>query len=431
MPRVMRRDRRFHGRAGASGARLFLLLICLTVVGCAQSGRLETSSVSRIVGPENALVLPPPGGPAVLGIVERTFANAVQQDISLSTSARAAGQNLIRVQFFGPVDGMAAGDTRLANRPLGQSDFAAEFRELLPGVPMKTSPYYVQNRYGPFGYAVGASSAGDLCLYAWQRIRAPDMASTLFSKQGTIQLRLRLCEAGVSEETLLSVMYGLSINAFFKSGSWNPYGDPLPPPETLGRPGAPIYPGGEAGFTPVLSGVAAAPTRDAAPRAAVRRVVAPAAVAVPVVQTIPSPDAAPGTRPLNTAPIDPSVYAPVPSPDAAGAVAAPLPQAANDAAEPAAQAPAPGRTEAPADPSTRPAAGPATGPVTPRVVTPPRPTASSPSSSFSTAAPGAPAVAVFPRVPSPSSVLPMPLGLPRCPDGSVRSAAGACPAAAD
>ncbi|WP_197312320.1 cellulose biosynthesis protein BcsN [Methylobrevis albus] len=425
----MRRDRRVHGRTGASGAWLSLALICLTIAGCAQSGRLETSSVSRIVGPENALVLPPPGGPAVLGIVERTFANAVQQDISLSTTARAAGQNLIRVQFFGPVDGMAAGDTRLANRPLGQSDFAAEFRELLPGVPMKTSPYYVQNRYGPFGYAVGVSSAGDLCLYAWQRIRAPDMSSTLFSKQGTIQLRLRLCEAGVSEETLLSVMYGLSINAFFKSGSWNPYGDPLPPPETLGRPGAPIYPGGQAGFTPVLTGVAAAPPADSAPRAAVRRSAAPAApVVMPVVQTIPSPDAAPGTRPLATAPVDPSIYAPVPSPDAAGAVAAPLPQAATDAAEPAARAPALQRTLVPAGPSARPAAAPAA----PRVVTPPPLTPLAPSApASSSAAPGAPAVAVFPRVPSPSSVLPTPLGLPGCPDGAARSATGACPAAAN
>lgn len=77
---------------------------------------------------------------------------------------------MLRVQLFGPVDRKAAGQTELRAGFLPPSNIGTEMRQLFPGVRMARSPYYVQNRYGPFGYAVGRSSSGDTCLYAWQRL---------------------------------------------------------------------------------------------------------------------------------------------------------------------------------------------------------------------------------------------------------------------
>jgi hypothetical protein len=220
--------------------------------------------------------------------VERRYANATEQNIALATSASTHGQNLLRVQIFGPVDRVLAGESSLSNDPLPVDDIDEEIDDLLPGVRMTRSLYYAQNRYGPFGYAVGRGAGRDLCLYAWQRIASS--SASAFGRQGTIQIRLRLCEAGASEEKLLSVMYGLSINAFFKSDVWNPYGKPPPPPDSLGRLGDEIRPVDYRGFARVLPspaatrpGTATEPVRPAepAPRAPLPTAPSSARVIVP------------------------------------------------------------------------------------------------------------------------------------------------------
>ena len=266
------------------------------LAACAGGTGVVVPSVWRSVPAETAYVVPSPGGPAIVGVKERRYANATQQDIALATTSELPGQNLLRVQFFGPVDPAAAGSTSISDTPLAAADISSEMRSQLPGVPMRRSTYYVQNNYGPFGYAVGAAGDSELCLYAWQRIRSVGRQTTLIRNKGTVQLRLRLCQTGATEQQLLAFMYGFSISGSFSDVSWNPYGEPASPPQTLGRPGAPIFPNVPA----PAEAAAEAPAVQASAPVVVRRpartevTAAPEPLPAPVGPVVPPP---PGAAP--------------------------------------------------------------------------------------------------------------------------------------
>jgi hypothetical protein len=221
----------------------FVITAALTGCGAREGVRLSDTAVT--VPSETAFALPPPSGPAVVNIVERRFSNSTQQDIFLFTSASTPGQNVLRVQLFGPVGLQMDGQKALGNSSIQASEIVREMRRELPGVALVQSPLYLQNNYGPFSYAYGRGHGNDACLYAWQQIRSPEEARTVFQNRGTIQVRLRLCEDGASEEKLLSTMYGYTIRAAFNVPGWNPYGEPPSVDPTLGRTGNPIYPKSE------------------------------------------------------------------------------------------------------------------------------------------------------------------------------------------
>jgi hypothetical protein len=269
-------------------------VLCVLAAGCASSSGLIRHSTSATVAVTDALVIPAPGGPAVIAVVERPYANAIRQEIALSSNGRTPGQNSFTVTAFGPTDSTIS--NQLPNPPLLMSDISREMIEAFPGVAMQPASAYVQNKYGPFGYAIGEAGGGELCFYGWQRLRAPDFSSTVFSGQGTLSIRLRLCDRGASEETLLGVMYGYTITASFDSASWDPYGMPVGPDEALGRVGAPTYPLGAGGFVTVVDdspqGPAPVAAARPAPAAATR---APAELARPplVDVVVPPPPAVP------------------------------------------------------------------------------------------------------------------------------------------
>ncbi|SDP89485.1 Cellulose biosynthesis protein BcsN [Phyllobacterium sp. YR620] len=285
--------------------RTSCLILLLLVGGCASGGPPQILASTRTVDAQQAYALPPPGGPSIISVVERSYNNAVQQEILLATSARTPGQNVLRVQLFGPVKANLSGGDTLRDRQLGTTNIDRELRGTLPGVPMHRSPNFVQNRYGAFGFASGHSRSGDTCVYAWQRIRPPETQSRWFTGRGSIQIRLRLCDSRLTEEQLLAFMYGFTINAAFNNYSWNPYGEPAGVPENLGRPGANVFPTGP----------------DMQPSAALMPPPAPQPVAVAPKRRA-QPPAAPAveTRPARPAPIGPIV----PPPPVSGA-APPMP----------------------------------------------------------------------------------------------------------
>jgi hypothetical protein len=213
----------------------------LLLSACAAPTDLQRSSLSERSGATQAIAVPPPGGPTIVDVVERRYANAIQQDVILSASSAVSGQNLLRVQLFGSV-GTEGGQSTLSNLPPTEGTVRREMRTAIPGVAMQISPLYAQNSYGPFGYAVGRSGR-DLCLYAWQRIRGPERAAP-FGTRGTIQTRLRLCQAGASEHQLLAVMYGYTITTSFGFDGWNPFGAAASPDPRLGTTGSQIFPVG-------------------------------------------------------------------------------------------------------------------------------------------------------------------------------------------
>lgn len=216
-----------------------MILPLMLATGCATGPAVTRHALATSTEATSAFALPPPGGPAVISVIERSYANAIQQDIVLASDTAVAGQNMIRVQMFGQM-GQVSATTRASDPILATADIGRELRTLFPGVAMRRSPLYAQNGYGPFGYAVGRHPAGDMCLYGWQRMTSAKQAGP-FSPQGSIQVRLRLCQSGATERSLLAVMYGYTINASLPGG-WNPYGSAPDPDPRLGRTGQPIYP---------------------------------------------------------------------------------------------------------------------------------------------------------------------------------------------
>ncbi|MBB3161948.1 hypothetical protein FHS25_002397 [Rhizobium laguerreae] len=307
-----------------------LLAVTGMMAGCTSTGGVRQPSAPEAVAPEKALVLPPPGGPSIVSVVERKRGNGVEQTISLFTSSSVPGQNSLKVEFFG-ASGANPGAGNAGFSKINESGIAREVARSAPGVPMATSATFLQNAYGPFGYASGRNRAGDTCLYAWQQIRSSTAANTLARNFGMIQLRLRLCDARASERQLLGIVYGYTVTGTFDGELWNPYGNPPPADVALGRTGAPIYPD-EGGFraSPMPIGYEPAPASVTRPRAVVRSAstaqpaqgVAP--VPAPIGPRVPLPGEAPQTsaRPAAAvAPIEQSVRAigvTVPSPDCIG-----------------------------------------------------------------------------------------------------------------
>ena len=113
----------------------------LALAGCGGGPGVTRHALSGSVEPTKAFALPPPGGPAVTGVIERTYSNAIQQEIVLASDTAVSGQNMIRIQIFGRM-GQGAGTSRAGDPFLAASDIDRELRAYFPGVAMRRSPLY-------------------------------------------------------------------------------------------------------------------------------------------------------------------------------------------------------------------------------------------------------------------------------------------------
>ncbi|WP_243369541.1 cellulose biosynthesis protein BcsN [Microvirga solisilvae] len=224
----------------SKAARTAVLALPLLASACTTRSELGYATLANEVPATRAIIVPPPGGPSIVAVLQRNFQNGVSQEIALSTASLTPGQNAFYVSLATGSTPQSEIDDVLSLPPLAQDRLQKEMDERLPGIEMLTSLVYVQNKYGPFGFATGRSASGDVCLYAWQRIEPNEPA--VFVPGGTISVRLRLCDAAATQEQLLRSMYGFTISAYYMSGSWNPYGSPPPVPAQLGAIDAPIYP---------------------------------------------------------------------------------------------------------------------------------------------------------------------------------------------
>ncbi|MCB4771914.1 cellulose biosynthesis protein BcsN [Ancylobacter sp. Lp-2] len=271
------------------------------------------------VDTSQALVLPEPGAaPRVLSVLQTAYSNAIMQEIILETNSSARGQNAFHVTFFGPVERVRAGSYSRSDDFLNEEALEEEMEKQLPGVTMHTSNYFVQNRYGPFNYAMGRGGAGEICMYAWQRIQSRVPVYRLVRDSGVLSVRLRLCQKGASEQDLLRVMYRYSINGYFLPRGWQPYGRPMGEPEGLGRIGGPLaYPTGVQGNGTVLDGwMGPEPAAAPAPRATARRYGSRVEQPEPVEQPSAYDPVTDGYTPAAGYPV-------VPPPDTSGAAATP------------------------------------------------------------------------------------------------------------
>lgn len=224
-----------------------VLIVAFMVSGCAypfaRRADPQTATLVRELPPESALVLPPPGGPAVISVLERRYANAIEQSILLANDSAAPGENRIDAVFWGPADAQnVPADNRLKLDHSTVRDIQLEMIEAFPGIAMQVSTFYAQNGYGPFGYAVGRGPGRSTCIYAWQRVEPPRNRFGEPAGAGAIKLRVRLCRGNSSEEALLRVLYGITISGYYLPASWNPYGPAPAAPAQLGGLGAPMLP---------------------------------------------------------------------------------------------------------------------------------------------------------------------------------------------
>jgi hypothetical protein len=234
---------RFTGRRSGLAVLLAGSLAAM-LAGCGAGVREDPRIATErsAVTADQSFVSLPAGGPAILGVIEKRYSNAIMQKTILSNSSHFQGENYLTVVLFGDVKLTTNGANSWPDDFITPSLIASETRWALPGLALKPSPYFAQNKYGPFGYATARTASGDICLYAWQRI-ARHQGRMFIGETGSISVRLRLCGGrSTSEAALLSVMYGFAIDAYFLSWRWNPYGAPPPVSKTLGELNAPIVP---------------------------------------------------------------------------------------------------------------------------------------------------------------------------------------------
>jgi hypothetical protein len=225
------------------------VLAALGLAGCMTAGP-RVMTVRSEVAPVESFARLPVGGPAIITVLERRYRDAIVRESILATNSRVSGQNFLTVTLYGPVGYVTVDDNALGPESIEPTQIRREFGWYLFGVPMQTSLIYVQNKYGPFGFATGVDRSGDRCLYAWQHIERP-----LFLDAGAVGIRLRLCSTKATEQELLSVMYNFDIVGYLPSPLWNPYGKPPRVASNLGGLSAPVEP-----QLPVTT-VAAAPPR--------------------------------------------------------------------------------------------------------------------------------------------------------------------------
>ncbi|NGP17803.1 cellulose biosynthesis protein BcsN [Devosia chinhatensis] len=215
--------------------------------------------------------------------------------------------------------GSDGSESGLRDIPFTQVNLTEEALAAWPNTGMAVSPFFVQNAYGPFGYAIGKPGNGDTCIYAWQRI-APALKPSGAIDRGAVTIRLQLCQQGASEQQLVEVMYKLRLDASL-----------FPPgraPLAIGAINAPIRPVGAGGFAEVIPTAAPVAAPAARPRAATVRAVATPAVTTTPAVVVPTPAAGapivpppPASGSSSTTPSGPIV----PRPPATSSVIVPAP----------------------------------------------------------------------------------------------------------
>jgi hypothetical protein len=205
---------------------LLLSLVALGGAGCASQPDVVRFSVVESVPVSQAAIFPPPGGPAIATVLQRTNPDGMQQSILLATSSATPGDNYFKIRLS---SGAVADVKDPDPRPIrSAADLDRELLAAFPDVRMAPSATVLQNAFGPFSYASGNGAAGEACLYAWQQIAASDDQKAPLTSRGGIQIRFRMCDGQRSERDLLMVMYGFTITAAVNSKGWNPYGMTLP-----------------------------------------------------------------------------------------------------------------------------------------------------------------------------------------------------------
>ncbi len=301
-------------RTSRIGAQALAIMSAGLLAACAfEPTGYRTANLNNSVPVTQAFMVPPPGGPEVIAVLENRFSNGLAQDIILGNSSSTSGQNAIYVRAFGPM-GRDRGRERLDDELPTPRIIRRELRERFPHVHMEISGLYAQNRYGPLSYATGRTRSGINCIYVWQRISAD--GAVFAANRGSINWRMRLCDRNTTTRDLLLTAYGTTITGYFLSRRWNPYGELPEVDPRVGQVGETILPEQVVDPTVIAPNSFAAsnrktvraPSRRSRSRSVSRSTVATQrTVAPPTVLNQPVEGAAVVPRPRNTSLREPQI----------------------------------------------------------------------------------------------------------------------------
>lgn len=89
--------------------------------------------------------------------------------------------------------------------PPSEASIRAELRQNFPATNLQVLSEPRQNRFGPYGLAVGVDRAGERCVFAWQWIEGDPSAA------GAASLRARLCSSTLRLDDLAALLDGLRL----------------------------------------------------------------------------------------------------------------------------------------------------------------------------------------------------------------------------
>lgn len=176
------------------------------LTGSVSGMRPSAPALTQEISPTYALagLTPAIGAPRSVRQTAEGGENTIRQIIVYANTTKLAGENVL------VVEGGKGGDGRYGRAP-SRNQLVAEMNRALPGVPMRISSVIGENAYGVYGYATGPY-AGGACIYGWQAAQASGSApGRLLGGAYPTQVRLRYCDARISEERIPLVMGSLTL----------------------------------------------------------------------------------------------------------------------------------------------------------------------------------------------------------------------------
>jgi hypothetical protein len=214
--------------------RPIFVLPLLLALGACSSAPSPASYVSRVdsapettpvTGADASLMMvqmPAPGG-LVTSVREKTFANGVRQQAVLEGGG-GLGENQLEISVQTP-NAISGGETLSIGRP-SQDGIRREIIARYPKLEMRIVTQPRQNALGVFGLAIGRSSGGVRCVFAWQWVddlrggAGSGGVSLMGAKFGggsgeatPASIRVHLCRKDATVDDLAATVEGLTLAA--------------------------------------------------------------------------------------------------------------------------------------------------------------------------------------------------------------------------
>ena len=205
----------------ASG--MALLGACLLTGACTHGDESASLERSVAVPPSRMMALAPsreaPARPIatlpeaagdVQTVRTRDYVNGLRQDILLKGGAVRGIQNSLTI--LARTDRRGSLDEQVPLFKPTEAAIRSEIGGQFPHVAMQVAERDSHNSYGPYGLALGRTGNDVRCLYMWQWIdanRLPPDAGVI----GPVSVRVRLCQAATTFDTMASLVDHLAIGA--------------------------------------------------------------------------------------------------------------------------------------------------------------------------------------------------------------------------